>query len=307
MADTTDTTLTFRNDAGGEVAVRRWLPPGEVRAIVVIVHGLAEHSARYGRFAEALAARGYAVYAPDLRGHGRTAGAEEYLGWAGPDAWNGMLSDIAQVLDLARTEQPGRPVVLFGHSMGSFLAQRFAQLHGRELAGLILSGTSGSAPGIDAGIIASRLLSIGANARKPSPLAKSVFAGFNKPFAPGRTGFEWLSRDQAEVQKYVDDPWSGHSVSNRFFTDMLVGEREAWMRPNEARLPRDLPVLLFAGDHDPVGRNGAGVTELTERYRHLGLRDVREILYPEGRHEMLNETNRDQVTADVRAWIDERT
>ena len=302
-----DTTLTFRNAAGTEVSVRRWLPAGEVRAIVVIAHGLAEHSARYGRFAETLAARGYAVYAPDLRGHGRTAGGQENLGWAGPDGWNGMLNDLAQVVDLARAEQPGRPVVFFGHSMGSFLAQRFAQLHGRELAGLILSGTSGSAPGIDAGIIASRLLSIGANARKPSPLAKSVFAGFNKPFAQGRTGFEWLSRDQAEVQKYVDDPWSGHSVSNRFFTDMLVGEREAWMRQNEARLPRDLPVLLFAGDHDPVGRDGAGVTELTERYRRLGLRDVREILYPEGRHEMLNETNRDQVTADVIDWIDERT
>jgi alpha-beta hydrolase superfamily lysophospholipase len=303
-----DTTLTFRNEAGTEVAVRRWLPAGEVRAIVVIVHGLAEHSARYGRFAEALAARGYAVYAPDLRGHGRTAGGAETLGWAGPDGWNGMLSDVAKVLDLARAEQPGRPVVLFGHSMGSFLAQRFAQLHGRdELAGLILSGTSGSAPGIDAGIIASRLLSIGPNARHHSPLAKAVFAGFNKPFAPGRTGFEWLSRDEAEVQRYVDDPWSGFAISNRFFTDMLVGEREAWTRQNELRLPRDLPVLLFAGDHDPVGRDGAGVTELTERYRRLGIRDVRETLYPEGRHEMLNETNRDQVTADVIAWIDERT
>ncbi|HTW82938.1 MAG TPA: alpha/beta hydrolase [Candidatus Sulfotelmatobacter sp.] len=302
-----ESTLTFRNDGGVEVYVRRWVPASPCRAIVVIVHGLAEHSARYERFAEALAARGYAVFAPDLRGHGRTAGGDEHLGWAGPDGWNGMLRDLATVVELARAQYPATGIVLFGHSMGSFLAQRFAQLHGPELAGLILSGTSGSAPGIDAGIVASRVLSVGGNARKPSPLAKQIFAGFNKPFAPGRTGFEWLSRDEAEVQKYVDDPWCGFPVSNRFFTDMLAGEREGWKRENERELPTDLPVLLFAGDRDPVGRNGAGVTELTERYRHVGMRDVSEMLYPQGRHEMLNETNREQVVADVLGWLDEHT
>jgi alpha-beta hydrolase superfamily lysophospholipase len=302
-----ESTQTFRNDAGVEVYVRRWLPPGPCRAIVVIVHGLAEHSARYARFAEALVARGYAVYAHDQRGHGRTAGGDENLGWAGPDGWNGMLRDIGAVVDLARAAYPATPVILFGHSMGSFLAQRFAQQHGNELAGLILSGTTGSAPGVDAGIVASRLLSIGANARKPSALAKSIFAGFNKPFAPGKTGFEWLSRDEAEVQKYVDDPWCGFPVSNRFFTDMLVGERDGWKRTNEAQLSVNLPVLLFAGDRDPVGRNGAGVTELTDRYRHLGVRDVRETLYPQARHETLNEINRDEVTADVLGWLDDHT
>jgi alpha-beta hydrolase superfamily lysophospholipase len=299
-------TRTFTNDASGTVYVRAWSPAGPARAIVVIVHGLAEHSARYGRFAEALVARGYAAYAPDLRGHGRTAGGDANLGWAGPDGWNGILRDLEQVVALAEGECPDVPVVLFGHSMGSFLAEAFAERHGLELAGLILSGTTGSAPGIDAGIIASQVLSIGGGARKPSPLAKQIFGGFNKAFAPGATGFEWLSRDVAEVQKYVDDPWCGFPVSNRFFTDMLAGEREGWKRQNEAQIPTDLPVFLFAGARDPVGRNGAGVTELTERLRHNSVRDVTEILYPEGRHEMLNELNRDEVTADVLAWLDER-
>ncbi len=316
----------FRNDAGGEVFVHAWTPdaaradaaPADgVRAVVVVAHGMAEHGARYARFGQALSARGYAVYAPDHRGHGRTAGGDERLGWAGADGWNGMVRDLERLLELVREAHAGVPVVLFGHSMGSVLAQRVAQLRGRELAGLILSGTFGAAPGLALAIAAASALAFGPGARKPSPLLKQRFADFNRPFAAAAetgaadgnaaTGFEWLSRDAAEVRKYVDDPWCGFAFSNRLTLDMLRGYGDVWKPANEARLPKELPVLLFAGERDPVGDNTVAVRALAARYHALGLRDVRTVFYPDARHETLNETNRDEVTHDVLTWLDERT
>ncbi len=299
--------LTLRNDAGDEVFVHAWLPAEPARAALVVAHGMAEHGARYARLGQALCARGYAVYAPDQRGHGRTAGADDRLGWAGADGWNGMVRDLELLLGSAREAHPGAPLVLFGHSMGSVLAQRVAQRRGGELAGLILSGTTGAAPGLALALAAARALAFGPGARKPSPLLEQRFAEFNRPFAREGTGFAWLSRDEAEVRAYVDDPRCGFAFSNRLTLDMLRGYGETWKPANEARLPPELPVLLFAGERDPVGENTAGVRALAARYQALGLRDVRTIFYPGGRHEMLNETNRDEVVRDVLGWLDEHT
>ena len=323
---------SFRNDAGDEVFVHAWTPDAAradamrahavpvdaVRAVVVVAHGMAEHGARYARFGEALSARGYAVYAPDHRGHGRTAGSDDRLGWAGADGWNGMVRDLERLLDLARAAHPGAPLVLFGHSMGSVLAQRVAQRRGGELAGLILSGTMSAAPGLPLAIAAASALALGPGARKPSPLLKQRFAEFNRPFAASAagaadgaaatdpTGFEWLSRDEAEVRKYADDPWCGFAFSNRLTLDMLRGYGDVWKPANEACLPKELPVLLFAGERDPVGDQTAAVRALAERYRALGLRDVQTAFYPDARHETLNETNRDEVVRDVLAWLDDQ-
>ena len=294
--------FTFVNE-GVHVVVDCTLPDGEPKAVVLIAHGMAEHAARYARFARELAARGYAVYAPDHRGHGRTAGGDDRLGWAGEDGWNGMLRDLARLAELVRERHPGVPLVLFGHSMGSVLAQRFAQLHGLLLRGLILSGTFGSAPNIGAGITAARVLALARGGRAPSPLQRTMFAGFNKAFSQ-QPGSEWLSSDAAEVAKYVDDPRCGFTFSNGLLLEMLRGYVETWKPRNELAVPRELPVLLFSGELDPVGRNTAAVTQLAGRYRALGLPDVTVKLYPGGRHEMLNETNRDEVVRDVLAWLD---
>jgi alpha-beta hydrolase superfamily lysophospholipase len=296
--------FTFAND-GVDVVVDRTLPGGATKAVVVIAHGMAEHAARYARFAGELAARGYAVYAPDHRGHGRTAGGDDRLGWAGEDGWNGMLRDLARLAGLVRERHPGVPLILFGHSMGSVLAQRFAQLHGAGLRGLILSGTFGSAPNIGPGIAAAQVLALARGGRGPSPLQRTMFADFNKAFS-AQPGFAWLSGDAAEVRKYVDDPRCGFTFSNRLLLDMLRGYVQTWKPRNERAVPRELPVLLFSGELDPVGRNTAAVKELAERYRALGLRDVTVRFYPGGRHEMLNESNRDEVVRDVLAWLDAR-
>lgn len=311
MHDTSPTTFGFSNE-GVEIAGERRLPDGAPKAAVIVAHGMAEHAARYGRFAEELAGAGYAVYVPDHRGHGRTAAGDDRsgragrLGWAGADGWNGMLRDLDRLAVLVRERHPGAPVFLFGHSMGSVLAQRFAQLHGERLAGLILSGTFGAAPNIGAGIAVASVLRLLRGDRAPSALQRTMFAGFNKGFAPQPTGFEWLSRDDAEVRKYADDPRCGFTFSNRLLVDMLRGYAETWKPANERRIPVALPVLLFSGARDPVGANTRAVTALAQRYRGLGLRDVQVTFYPDARHEMLNETNRDEVVRDVLAWLDAR-
>ncbi len=297
---------TFTLKSGGiDLVVDRVLPVGSPRAAVIIAHGMAEHALRYRRFASDLAERGYAVYAPDLRGHGRTAGDDKNLGWGGDDGWNGMVDDVRRLAQHVRTELPGTPLIVFGHSMGSVLAQRFAQLYGGDLAGLILSGSFGSAPNIGAGIAAAQAVRLVRGDRSPSPLQRSMFAGFNKPF-PRRTGFEWLSRDDDEVRKYADDPRCGFAFSNRLMLDMLRGYVETWKPANERRIPAALPVLLFSGELDPVGRQTRSVAALGNRYRALGLTDVETVFYPGARHEMLNETNRDEVVRDTLVWLDAR-
>ena len=303
MHDTSATTFTFTNE-GVPITGERRLPAGAPKAAVVISHGMAEHAARYVRFAGELAACGYAAYAPDHRGHGRSAGGDDRLGWAGGDGWNGMLRDLDRLATLVADRHPGAPLFMLGHSMGSVLAQRFAQLHGDRLAGLILSGTFGAAPNIKPGIAIANALRLLRGDRTPSTLQRTMFAGFNKGFTPQRTGFEWLSRDDAEVQKYVDDPRCGFTFSNRLLVDMLRGYVETWKPANERRLPAALPVLFFSGALDPVGANTRAVNALAERYRALGLRDVQVMFYPDARHEMLNETNRDEVVRDIVTWLD---
>ena len=311
MADTIDaTTATMRTGDGLELFVYRWWPAAgtPVRGVVQIAHGAAEHAGRYDRLARVLAAAGYAVYADDHRAHGRTAGAVERAGIAGPDGWNRMLADLRMVTERAAAEHPGRPIVFLGHSMGSMLGQAYAQQHGDALTGLILSGTASAImPGAqDMGAnVEAAIGRDGADA--PSMDFAMLFAGFNEPFnegapPPAPTGFEWLSRDHAEVMKYVNDPFCGFGFANQLVLDMSHGLDAIWAPGAEARIPRQLPVLLIAGAEDPVGVND-GVHALGERYRAVGL-DVDEIIYPDARHEIFNETNRDVVDADVLRWLD---
>ena len=295
---------------GTDVFVYRWLPASgtPVRAVVQIVHGAAEHAGRYDRLARVLAGDGYAVYADDHRGHGRTAGAAERAGLVGPDAWNRMLEDERELTLLAGRNHPGLPIVLLGHSMGSMLGQGYAQRFGTLLAGLILSGTASAlAPGSeDLGErVQAAMAKDGPDA--PSMDFAMLFLGFNDPFAAGVpeaavTGFEWLSRDTAEVALYVADPFCGFPFSNRLVVDMADGLGLTWALGAEKQIPTDLPVLLIAGADDPVGADDS-VHKLGELYRAAGL-SVTEILYPQARHEIFNETNRAEVDADVLGWLD---
>ena len=217
-----------------------------------------------------------------------------------------MVEDLIALADTVRANHPDLPLVLFGHSMGSFLAQRSMQVAGDRFAGVVLSGTSG---GLEGGEELRPILEAIEEAEgpdAPSELFAGMFAGFNAAFeatVDEPTGFEWLSRDPVEVARYVADPWCGGPLSNGFVTDMITAMGELWTPEAEAGIPPGLPILLIAGDADPVGDEGASVRALGDRYEAAGLGPISTILYPGARHEVLNETNRDEVHDDLRRWL----
>ncbi|MBM6401996.1 alpha/beta hydrolase [Phycicoccus sonneratiae] len=291
---------------GTAVFTHRWLPEGAPKAVVVVAHGMAEHSARYARLAEALTGAGYAVYAPDHRGHGRTASAADHGYFADADGWDTVVADLRAVTTHARDEHPGLPVFLLGHSMGSFLSRAYVIEDSRDLAGLVLSGTAGD-PGalgrVGAGIAAAEARLRGRR-HTSTLLDKLTFGQYNAAFKPNRTDFDWLSRDDAEVDAYVADPLCGNTFTSGFFKDLLGGLAGINDAKRVAGVRRDLPVLLVSGDKDPVGDGGKGPRAVAQQYRDAGLTDVTCTLYPDARHELFNETNRDEVTADVVRWLD---
>jgi alpha-beta hydrolase superfamily lysophospholipase len=287
---------------GHQVPLRVWRPAGPPRAAVQIVHGLAEHSARYARLAEALNAAGYVVYAHDHRGHGPSA---KDLGFfAERDGWRLLLDDIHAVAQRIAADWPGTPRVFLGHSMGSFLGQTYIGEHGEELAAAVLSGTSGPPPSILP--IGRRLVAFERwrqGARAKSRLVQDLlFGAQNKPFQPARTPFDWLSRDPAEVDKYVADPLCGFELTNQLAADLAEALADVGSPALAARAPKTLPLYIVSGARDPVG---AKLPVLLETYRAAGL-DVTAKIYPDARHEVFNETNRDEVTRDLIAWLDAR-
>lgn len=287
------------------LAVCRWPSPAATVGRLLIAHGASEHAARYSRFAAAAAAAGWEVFALDHRGHGRTAADHGAPGVARPGGWSAMVDDLVALTDQIRGDGEV-PVVLFGHSMGSLLAQRVMQVAGSRLAGVVLSGTSGELEGAAELEAILRAVEEAEGADQPSALFAGMFAGFNEPFEQAgteSTGYEWLSRDADEVALYVADPWCGGDLSNGFVTDMIIGMAAMWTPESEATIPSDLPILLVAGDRDPVGGFGASVRALHDRYASMGLGPLELRLYPGARHELLNETNRDDVHAHLLGWL----
>lgn len=303
----TATGFTYEGADGQTIEAYRWDPVGAPRGAVQIAHGASEHAMRYDRVARRLADAGYVVYAADHRAHGRTAAEHGTLGVARPGGWEAIVDDLHVLTERIASEHPGVPIVLFGHSMGSFMAQQYFQQWGGDLAALVLSGTSGGLELDDATLGMITALGEGDGGDQPSEVFAAMFAGFNASFAgDGATGFEWLSRDADEVRKYVDDPWCGFPLSNGYVADMLGGNLATWTADAEARIPRDVPIYVMGGDQDPVGGEDVQtVRDLVARYEALGAGPVTLRLYPGGRHEMLNEVNRDEVEADLLAWIDD--
>ena len=244
-----------------------------------LLHGWAEHALRYERFAASATAAGIAVYADDHRGHGRTGQAAGGLGDLGPRGADGVLDAVRAVSEVAFGEHPGRPRLLLGHSWGSFLGQRYLRRWGGELEGAILTGTTLRRPG-------------------------AVRTGsLNEPFEPAATPYDWLSRDAVEVQRYVDDPLCGFEmISTPPPSATLSAPAPASAAPDDSTVPTGLPLLILNGGDDPIGGQVGGQA-LADHYREAGLLDVTFRSYPGGRHELLNETNRDEVTTDLLEWM----
>ncbi|MEW2544449.1 alpha/beta hydrolase [Streptomyces sp. NPDC047002] len=293
---------------GVQIAGYTWLPEGgRPRALVQIAHGAAEHALRYDGLAQHLTAHGYGVLATDLRGHGATATSTGGYGAAGAegDSWRANVEDLRTAGEKARTLHPGAPLFLLGHSMGSMLARDYAQEFPDDLAGLILTGTFRSLPGCETAETAVRLEleaeKEGRDAR--SSFVTELFASFNDPYEH-RTGFEWLSRDAAEVDAYAADERCGFPFSAGLALDWVLGVRKINDPRALARIPADLPVHVAVGEQDPCHQRMTLVYELIEDFRYLGLTDLTWKAYEDARHEILHETNRDEVHRDLTDWLD---
>ncbi|MBK7170168.1 MAG: alpha/beta hydrolase [Gammaproteobacteria bacterium] len=286
-----------------EIFFTAW-PIEKRRAIVLIAHGAAEHAARYARVAGVLNKAGYGVAALDHRGHGRTGQAAKLGVFADEDGWNRAVGDIHQLVNRTRDYHPGEPVVLLGHSMGSIMTQQYIAEHGDSIDAAVLSGSalidgfSDLVPLIEAEVAAS-------GREAPSRvMAELMGGGFSTGIESPRTGFDWLSRDQQEVQAYIDDPLCGFELSAGAWLDMIKHNRVPKHAADFLSIPKELPLYVFAGECDPVNQNLGALQELLRRYATAGLRNVAWRFYAGARHELLNEINREQATMDLLRWLD---
>jgi alpha-beta hydrolase superfamily lysophospholipase len=293
---------------GATLRVYTLAPRAKPRAVVHINHGLAEHAARYERFAEVLAQRGYAAVAHDHRGHGATTAPDAPLGrFAAKDGFDAVLADVAAVHAQIAQKLPGAPIVCFGHSMGAMIAMNFALARPQSIAAAAIWNTAFDiTPLYHAG----RLLLLGERALKgsdvPSALApKLTFAAWNKVFSPNRTGFDWLSRDASEVDKYVADPRCGFPCSVGLWLDVL-GAIARVTDAAIATLPKSLPFHVAGGSQDPSTDKGRAMQRLSARLQKAGLTDVTGVTYEGSRHECLNDLDRDAIASRFCDWLDFR-
>src|SRR5216684_1644668 len=260
--------FSFSSTDGLEIAYYRWRAPARAAGIVQIAHGMGEHALRYAHVAEFLNQAGYHVYASDHRGHGRTAKNVEALGDFGSAGWNGLVADLAMATKLARTREGGLPVILLGHSMGSFAAQQYVLDNSALIAGLVLSGSA-----------AVDKLAI-------DPSQDADLTAFNRSFEPARTQHDWLSRDPAAVDAYEADPLCGFGINKKAMQTMAAGASLLVDPAALAQIRKDLPIYIFAGDKDPINHGLEWLKPVAVRYRAAGITNVSEKYYPEGRHEM---------------------
>ena len=293
-----------------DIHVYKWEPENKNPiGIVQISHGMSETAIRYEYFAKNLTDNGYIVYINDHRGHGLTAKTIDNVGClADSDGFTYLVEDINTLTNIIKEENEDLPIFLFGHSMGSFASQRYIMEYGNNIDGLILSGSNGKHGFILN--IAEKIINY--EIKKKGRLHRSkaldslIFGGNNKKFKSPRTEFDWLSRDEKEVDKYIEDPFCGVLFTCGFFYDFIKGLQEIEDKENLKKVPLDLPIYIMSGDKDPIGKNGKGVLRLRDRYIKLGVKDVLCKLYEGGRHEMLNETNKDEVIRDILNWIKEK-
>lgn len=294
---------------GIEVHCYQWRPAGEVQAIVHIAHGMSEHALRYERFAIALNKAGFAVVANDHRGHGKSKLLERELGhMADENGWHKAVNDLAVVNQQIQQRIPNKPIILLGHSMGSFMTQDYMARYGDTISAAALCATNSATNGPAGALLKIAQMLARFERRRLSPTGHSpvilsmVFGAYNKAFKPNRTEFDWLSRDESEVDKYVDDPLCGFECSTQTWTDMFAALGSLASDPAIKKMDKTLPIYVFSGTDDPVGEKGKGVQRLLNAYQKYGFTRVTHQFYQGGRHEMLNETNRDEVTSDFIQW-----
>nr|WP_106784474.1 alpha/beta hydrolase [Lysinibacillus timonensis] len=292
---------------GHRIYVRIYEPTSqEVIGRFHILHGMGEHGGRYDAFATMLCEQGYFVTMHDHRGHGHTAelNGKKFGYFADENGFERVVEDVYEVIQNVRFDYKKIPVYIFGHSMGSFIARRFMQLYSEMLDGCILCGT-GTTTGLHkvGNIIARRLAKSKGKDVKGELMNELSLGGFNKQFKHTKTAFDWLTSDEEEVQKYIDDPLCGFIATNQFFVDLTDGLLTIGRKYENERIRKDLPVLLVSGSADPVGQNGKGVYKVANQLKNAGLENVVVYLFEDMRHEILNEKNKQQVFNVIARWL----
>ncbi len=278
------------------------------KAIFQIAHGMAEHLERYDEFCSYLASNGYAVFIHDHAGHGKSAPSDEELGFFGEEnGWKTLVEDCRTVNQFAVAEFPDRPVIFFGHSMGSFIARAYTRLYSANLSGAIYCGTSGANPAAGFAIWLADLIARSKGTHYRSEFINTLaFGAYNKKIKPARTAFDWLTKDEAIVDKYVADPYCGFLFTTCGYRDLFNVLKAVSGKKWYQGLPKRLPVLLVAGECDPVGEYGKGVRQVYRDLKKTGHTDISLKLYAGDRHEILNELDRQTVMADIVKWADEK-
>ena len=308
---TNSTTFRFPScDGIHHVFVRQWLPTsGEPRGVIQIVHGISEYIDRYTQAARFLADHGFVVVGSDHLGHGRTAsGAEEYGFFCEKNGWHTVSGDVRRLRTLMGEKYPDLPYFILGHSMGSFLARTYLIDWPGTVTGAIISGT-GQEPAfiVAAGLHLSNLICKISGPRTHSKLIEQLaFGAYNKQFAPARTRADWISRDEEVVDAYVADPLCSFMPTAGMFRDMMEGLQYIAKKSNLKKMDPATPVLFISGDKDPVGQNGKTVMDVLSFFHQAGCDDTEIHLYTGGRHEMLNEINREEVYGDILTWLDNK-
>ena len=297
--------IPFTSVAGQPLTLYLWQTDAPCRGVIQLVHGMAEHIARYDRLARALCAAGYTVAGHSHLGHGEDA-REDELGFFGrKDGWDHLVEDVHAAHEMLLKRFPGQRFAILGHSMGSFVTREYLLRYGGDLTAAVICGT-GWFPGPLCSVAraAAALCGVFGGWQKPAPLVDRLMSkDNNKAFAPARTPFDWLSRDTAEVDKYMADLRCGFLFTARGYYDMFTGLKSLSRLHRLAALPGNLPVLFISGDADPIGTQGKGVSTVAQQFRDAGVRDVTVRLDPGARHELFNETNRDEITAELIDWL----
>lgn len=303
--------ITYQLEAvdGHSIFVRHWKPATKikVKGVIHISHGMAEHSERYRGTADVLNKKGYHVFAHDHRGHGYSAKGQ--MGhYADEDGWNKVVTDFETVQNHITESLSELPKFVLAHSMGSFIAMSYLRRETYHLNGIIISGSNFDHPSKYLAlkpVIQAEKLRIGSKGRSKL-IDFLTFGSFNKPFSPPRTEFDWLSRDSDEVDKYINDPLCGFLCTNKLWEDLIEGLISISTNASFDAISHKLPIYFFAGESDPVGQYGKGVGTLAQKFIASSHHDVSLRLYPNGRHEMLNEINSSEVIGDIVAWLGHR-
>jgi len=282
-----------------------WSTPSKPKAVIQIFHGMAEHAGRYERFAHYMNDKDFAVYANDLRGHGKTAERLGEIGYIGEDGFNGIVEDQHIITETIKANHPNTPVVILAHSFGSFITQEYITRYGKDVSAVIMSGSS-MIKGFQ--VIAGRILAIISkmifSERKKSHLINKLsFGAYNRKIENPTSPFDWISRDKTEVRKYDLDPYCGIVLSINFYYYFFKGLAALYRDKKLNNIPKSLPIFMISGDNDPVSNYGKGVTKLYENYKRIGLQNVDIKLYEGARHEILNEINRVEVFEDIILFI----